>query len=84
MLDYYRALPIALREVRRAARVPVVCPTLVLWGERDRYLSVRLLDGLERWVPRLAVHRYPDATHWVVAEEPDDVSDRVARFARGR
>jgi len=84
MLDYYRALPAALREVRRAARVPVVSPTLVLWGERDRYLSNRLLDGLGRWVPDLTVHRYPAATHWVVAEEPDDVSDRIAAFARGR
>lgn len=50
-------------------RVPV--PTTVLWGEADAALRPGLLDGLERWVPRLEVHRLPAASHWIVHEQPE-------------
>jgi pimeloyl-ACP methyl ester carboxylesterase len=54
-------------------------PTTVLWGERDRALLPGLLEGLERWVPRLQVERVPDASHWIVHEQPERVWQAVAR-----
>jgi pimeloyl-ACP methyl ester carboxylesterase len=64
-LNWYRASfrrspARALRELQ-----PIDEPTLVLWGERDRYLDLRLLDGLERWVRQLQIVRLPEASHWV-------------------
>jgi pimeloyl-ACP methyl ester carboxylesterase len=77
-LHYYRA---ALRCPRPRVR-PIDLPTLILWGERDRYLSSALTRGLEPWVRDLTVERLPRATHWLHHEEPDTVNTRIAAFAR--
>lgn len=78
MLNYYRALfreevrhLIPGRRRRLSARAEawrVSVPTLVIWGERDRYLGLELLRGLERWVPDLLVERIAHAGHWVQVE----------------
>lgn len=79
MLNFYRA---ALR-MRTPPVRPVGVPTLLLWGERDRALSPRLTRGLERWVPELRVERIPDAGHWVLADAPERVNERMIGFLRG-
>src|SRR4051812_30503715 len=52
-INYYRA---AFRggpgNVSRSMRT-IDIPTLLIWGERDRYLVPDLTRGLERWVTRL-------------------------------
>ena len=86
-LNYYRASPLkpatgpddvlhtlALTDVFVTVRVP----TTVLWGERDHALLPGLLDGLERWVPDLQVLRVPDASHWIVHEQPALVAAQIA------
>jgi epoxide hydrolase 4 len=62
------------------ATVTVRVPTTVLWGERDRALLPALLDGLERWVPTLEVQRVPEATHWLVHEQPALVARTILRL----
>jgi len=54
-------------------------PTLVCWGERDAYLSSGLAD-LDPWVGDLRVTRYPDASHWIQAEVPEQVNARLVEF----
>jgi len=77
-LDYYRAAArTLLRRRHRAGHVAV--PTTVVRGERDRYLDPSLLDGLDRWVERLTVHRLPRAGHFVQWDEPDLVSEVLGR-----
>lgn len=86
-LNYYRASP--LRPARDAAdplptvvlpdaAVTVRVPTTVLWGEGDRALLPGLLDGLEAWVPELQILRVPDASHWIVHEQPERVAAVIA------
>jgi pimeloyl-ACP methyl ester carboxylesterase len=75
-LNYYRA---SMRyRSQRAARndLPINVPVLLLWGERDSYLSPRLTDGLSAWVPNLRVVRFPDVSHWI----QNDVPERVNRL----
>lgn len=48
-------------------------PTTAIWGEADTALPPSLLDGLERYVPRLHITRLPHATHWLVHEDPQAV-----------
>ncbi len=81
-LNYYRASPLrpamtaeaAIHGIAfPAAAVTVRVPTTVLWGEADRALPTSLLDGLEAYIPRLDVQRVPDATHWIVHEQPGRV-----------
>ncbi len=75
MINYYRA----------AARYPspptrtIPHPTLLIWGEQDQALSIRLTEGLEPWVPAIRIERIPDVSHWVPAE----ASDRVNALLRG-
>ena len=87
-LNYYRASPLrpasgpgdALHRLQLPdALVNVTVPTTVVWGERDRALLPALLDGLSHWVPRLRVVRLPDASHWVVHEQPARVAQEIER-----
>jgi pimeloyl-ACP methyl ester carboxylesterase len=78
-LNYYRA------NARGGNEPPVErveAPTLVIWGERDPALGIRLLDGLDRFVPRLRLERLPGVGHWVQNEAPEDVSRLMVSFVR--
>ncbi|MGH6782223.1 MAG: alpha/beta fold hydrolase [Ensifer adhaerens] len=92
-LSYYQASAMHPAAVRKAgpgavtfddAAFTVRVPTLVIWGERDRFLLTACLDGLERYVPDLRVERIPDATHWVVHEEGAKVNRLIADFVTER
>jgi pimeloyl-ACP methyl ester carboxylesterase len=63
-----------------AASLTVKVPTLVIWGERDRYLLPGNLDGLEHFVPDLTILRVPDGSHWVVHEKPALVNAAIRKF----
>lgn len=78
-LNYYRA---SVRRRRPEVR-PVAAPTLLVWGEKDPHLVVRLAEGLEEWVPGIRVERLPGASHWVAADEPERLSRLLAGFLRG-
>jgi len=87
MLNYYRTFARSLG--RRggsgggnAARI-VTRPTLVIWGERDTALDPHNLDGLEAYVSDLRIERLPGASHWVLADEPECVSELMIGFLRG-
>ena len=81
-LNYYRA---ALRFAPRlrGRKWPDGLKTLLVWGMRDRYLGPGLLEGLDRWVPRLTVERIPEASHWVQSDAPARVNDLLIRFLSG-
>jgi pimeloyl-ACP methyl ester carboxylesterase len=78
-LNYYRALrlPGASRIGRRAR---TDAETLVIWGEKDPALTIGLLDGLDRYAPRVRVHRIPDAGHWIQSEAPAEVNSVLLEF----
>ena len=59
----------------------VHAPTLLLWGERDRYLLPGCAQGLDRVVPDLRVQRFPNASHWIAHEEPEAVSRLILEHA---
>jgi epoxide hydrolase 4 len=81
MINYYRAL---LRQGPRRAEAGirrVDAPTLVIWGERDRYISRELAEPDRADVPNLErVVRLPDASHWVQHDEPERVSQLLIEF----
>ncbi len=85
-LNYYRASPLRPPEGGSDALhglqlppdlVTVRVPTTVLWGEADHALLPGLLEGLEAYVPDLRLRRVPDATHWLVHEQPGLVVDTI-------
>ena len=81
-INYYRALLRNPRETRALLR-RVEAPVLVIWGERDRFLSRRLAEPPRLWVPNLVhVNRLPDASHWVAEDRPLEVNTLLLDFLR--
>lgn len=85
-LNYYRASPLypalgddpgAGKLQLDAAALTVKVPTMVLWGERDKFLLPGCLDGLASMVTDLRVHRCPQASHWLAHELPHVVNQRL-------
>jgi epoxide hydrolase 4 len=76
MVDYYRAaVRLGSGEVR-----PVSAPTLVIWGQRDRYLGESLAEPHHDDVPDLRVERLPEASHWVHHDEAERVNELLVDF----
>ncbi|MGY2492521.1 alpha/beta fold hydrolase [Cupriavidus sp. CP313] len=92
-LSYYAASPLhpgALRKGGPGAAgfddeaVMLRMPTLVIWGERDRFLLPGCLEGLSRYVRDLRVERIADASHWVVHEQGPKVNRLITEFLNER
>ena len=57
-------------------------PTLVIWAMDDIALPPALLDGLADYVDDLTVRTVPEASHWIVHEQPQKVTELIASFLR--
>ncbi len=91
-LNYYRASPLyppigddpGARALQLApADFMVRVPTLVVWGMRDAALLPGNLDGLQECVPDLRIERLPEASHWVMHEEPVRLNRLIREFIAG-
>lgn len=88
-LNYYRASPLrpargddpgasAVTLPESACRIEV--PTLVLWGQQDAALLPALTEGLADWIAHLRLVPLPEASHWLVHEQPERVTQELAAF----
>jgi epoxide hydrolase 4 len=80
LIAYYRA---AVRQSKQAQAdiKPIAAPTLVIWGQRDRYLKPNLAEPSREDVPGLdRVERLANASHWVHHDEPERVTQLLADF----
>lgn len=77
--NYYRASPLRppRTEDPAAANVElpremltVDVPTLVIWALDDIALPPALVDGLDAYVSQLTLKTVPNASHWIVHEQP--------------
>ncbi|HVU05862.1 MAG TPA: alpha/beta hydrolase [Polyangiaceae bacterium] len=60
---------------------PYHIPTLVLWGDSDKYLPVRFASVQKDYFDA-EVHVIPNAGHWPMIDEPELVRDLVIPFLR--
>lgn len=88
-LNYYRASPMrpptaedpgAMALSFAPEFVTVGLPTQVIWGLDDIALLPGLLEGLERFVPRLQLERVAGAGHWIVHEQPQRLAELIRAF----
>ena len=91
-LNYYRASPlyppVGVDPGAKALKLDpadfmVRVPTLVVWGMQDRALLPGCLDGLDECVPDLRIERLPQASHWVMHEEPETLNRLIREFIGG-
>jgi len=82
MVDHYRAL-IRGGGAQRQAQLgfaPVRIPTLMIWGEADRWLAKELTYGTERHVMDLTIRYLPGVSHWVQQRAPETVNTMLRAF----
>jgi pimeloyl-ACP methyl ester carboxylesterase len=81
MINYYRS---SVRQSPKRAEAqlrPINAPTLVIWGQRDRYLGPELAEPDSNDVPNLdRVQRLPSASHWVHHDESERVTQLLIDF----
>jgi pimeloyl-ACP methyl ester carboxylesterase len=80
MLHWYRALPLARTDI--AKRVSM--PTLILWGDRDAALEAVLAEKCLALCDRAEAVHFPNASHWLQHEEPEQVNARLIGFFVGQ
>jgi pimeloyl-ACP methyl ester carboxylesterase len=57
----------------------LTCPSLVVWGERDPYLSIRFAEDYAHVLPDSQLELIPGAGHWPWIDDPA-VVDQVVGF----
>jgi pimeloyl-ACP methyl ester carboxylesterase len=78
-INYYRAFVqygVAERHLLRR----IDAPTLVIWGDQDRYLLRELAEPPREWVPSARVEHLSDASHWVQNDQPGRVNELLLEF----
>jgi pimeloyl-ACP methyl ester carboxylesterase len=83
MINYYRASVRTPAKQTEAALRPIKAPTMVVWGQRDRYLGPELAEPDRDDVPNLdRVEYLPDASHWVHHDDSERVAQLLVEFFR--
>lgn len=82
-LSWYRAnVPPQVWFSEQRPELPTVtCPTLVLWGLDDVYLTYELGRRAGEFVSApFALHALPDTGHWIQQERPSQVNELLLEF----
>lgn len=89
--NYYRASPLrpptATDKGAAGVDLPrsmltIDIPTLVVWALDDIALPPELIDGLDDYIPKLTLKTVPDATHWIIHEQPELVAGYLGDFLK--
>ena len=60
---------------------PIQVPTALLWGEKERVLSVDQLDDYKQLVPNHLVKTVPDWDHFPMVEQPEQFTEVMVYLA---
>jgi pimeloyl-ACP methyl ester carboxylesterase len=88
MLKYYKASFLVNKNNKLVFDPKIVnmnkisVPTLVVWGEQDKALSIDNLANLNQWVADLKIVRIPDKSHWLIHEDPTLINDQILQFIK--
>ncbi len=83
-VNWYRAAFRRGTGAMGAATRRLEMPTLLIWGEKDRYLNLRLTEGLDQWIANLRIERIPEASHWVQVDAAERVNTLMIAFLQGQ
>lgn len=84
-LNWYRANvpPGAYLSAQRAQLPQIGCPSMLLWGLDDAYLTFDLGRRAGAFVDGpFALHTFPDTGHWIQQERPAEVNELLLEFIR--
>ena len=80
-LGWYRALPFTLMDHQQIERI--MCPTLFVYGSKDKFLSKKAADLTRQWVSGYyQEHCLSGEGHWLPEEQPHALASLVLGFLR--
>ena len=82
-LNWYRANvpPSSYLSEQRFELPAIACPSMLLWGLDDAYLTFELGRRAGDFVDApFALHTLPDTGHWIQQERPDEVNELLLAF----
>lgn len=77
MLNWYRA---AFRRKSPIKNIHVHCPTLILWGENDKFLKLEMAEKSLKYCDDGSIDVIKDATHWALHEKPKIINPKIIEF----
>ncbi len=77
MVNWYRA---AARQTTQSSEFRIRVPTLLIWGNRDRFLGRELVPTSAAMCDDVRVEQFPTAGHWPHLEEPAAVNRLILDF----
>ena len=84
MIHWYRAAFRFALPKRSPSEWRVTVPVLILWGEKDVFLSPEMAgESLDFCADGKCV-MFPGVSHWIQHEEPERVADELIRHFSGR
>jgi len=73
---------VTMKEIEEKLDLLADRPKLILWGGRDFCFNDHFLEQWQRIYPRAAVHRFPNAGHYVLEDTGTEARDRAVQFLR--
>jgi len=83
-ISYYRNAPKSFMKWRRLYVKKLNIPIGVIWGKKDKFLSVRLAKKMaEKTSGKFILKILENSGHWVQQECPDEVNRLIREFVEG-
>ena len=80
MMNWYRAFFRLQRQTTQFSQIQV--PTLILWGKQDPHLSYEMATLSVELCDNGRLITFENATHWILHDEPEAVSNHIVHFFR--
>lgn len=78
ILGLYRSADPGVLAAAGARLAAIDAPALIVWGERDPYISPKFAGEYAARLPHAEVHRVPAAGHWPWLDDPSLIDDVCA------
>lgn len=84
MVKYFKTLKKYSSDDTLAQNIPnIKAPTLLMWGENDRWAPLALIERWQQDLPTIQVKTYPGAGHVPMEELPDETAADAFAFLTG-
>uniref|UniRef100_A0A224Z8Z4 Soluble epoxide hydrolase n=1 Tax=Rhipicephalus zambeziensis TaxID=60191 RepID=A0A224Z8Z4_9ACAR len=81
VLSYYRAFNYDSDQFMKLKYHKIRVPTLIMWSEKDRYLTTPIAEYNREHLKRSFVVYYPEGGHWLMRQCADSVNNHIIEFA---
>lgn len=81
-INYYRAFNDDKEQLNKLPYRKLSVPTLILWGQKDEFLTSPVATFNQEWLAKSTVVFYKHAGHWLLRECFTTVNQYIIKFAK--